>query len=311
METGYSVVTEVPPGYKRDFDYFLFGQAGHLALQGEPWMHVYLLHKKNHKVMAEVAFHPDGDLARSPLRAPFGSFLFSPRILAQTLQEFIVEVERLLTRKGISRVRLTEPPALYRKREGLLQTILLNRGYQIQLAELSSIIRIDRISFEDKIDRGEKGRLRQARKKGLTFRLLKIDKLRLAYQFILACSKERDHSLSMTIEDLQATAAVFRNEFVLSAVYLQEEMVGASVALRVHPQILYNFYSGHLKKYDSLSPIVSLLGGLYGYCEKQQIQLLDLGTSSLKGQLNFSLLNFKLRLGAEPSIKLSFEKELA
>lgn len=260
--------------------------------------------------MAQVAFHPDGEVARSPLRAPFGSFLFSPKIPAQTLHDFVHEAERLLTGKGISLVRLTEPPALYRKREGLLQTILLNRGYQVGLAELSSIIRIDRISFEEKIDRGEKGRLRQARKKGLAFRLLKVDKLRQVYQFILTCSRQRDHSLSMTIEDLEATAAVFRNEFVLSAVYLQEEMIGASIALQVHPQILYNFYSGHLRKHDSLSPVVSLLGGLYGYCEKQNIQLLDLGTSSLQGQLNFSLLNFKLRLGAEPSIKLSFEKKL-
>jgi len=260
--------------------------------------------------MAQVAFHTEGHMARSPLRAPFGSFLFSPRILSQTLQEFVQELERILAAGGVSTLMLTEPPSIYRKREGLLQTILLNQGYRIRLAELSSVIRIDQIEFEDKIDRGEKGRFRQAKKKGLTFRLLKADKLSPIYQFILKCRQQRDQSLSMTFEDLETTANTFRNEFVLSAVYIQEEVVAASISLRVHEQILYNFYLGHLKKYDSLSPVIALIGGLYDYCEKQDIQLLDLGTSSLDGQLNFNLLNFKLRLGAESSIKLSFEKQL-
>jgi hypothetical protein len=44
---------------------------------------------------------------------------------------------------------------------------------------------------------------------------------------------------------------------------------------------------------------------------KGKIQFLDLGTSNIEGELNESLLNFKLNLGAEPSRKLTFTKKIA
>jgi len=310
LETGYGVVTELLPGYKPDFDFFLFGQPRHLMLQSPDWDHFYLLRKTNQKIMAQVALHLSDHIARSPLRAPFGSFLFSEQILPQTLFEFVQQVERLLIKRGISILSIAEPPSLYRRRGDLLHTILLNLGYRVSNAELSSCIRIDRLAFEEKIEVWEMRKLRQAKQKGLAFRQLGIDELPEVYRFIQKCREQRSHSLSMTLAELEATASVYRNEFVVSAAYLNQEMAAASIAIRVHRSILYNFYSGHLKKFDSLSPVVTLLSGLYKYCEKQNIQLLDLGTSSINGQLNFSLLDFKLRLGAEPSIKLSFEKQL-
>ncbi|MBL7847466.1 MAG: hypothetical protein JNL40_08365 [Cyclobacteriaceae bacterium] len=260
--------------------------------------------------MAQVAFHVSDHVARSPLRAPFGSFLFSDRAAPQGLYDFVHQVERQLSKRGVSIVTLTEPPSVYRTKGALLHTILLNQGYRISNAELSSCIRIDRLDFEEKIEAWEKRKIKQAKQKGVVVRILPIDQLALVYQFIQKCREQRSHTLSMTLPELEATARPYQHEFVLSGAFLHKEMVAASIAIRVHPNILYNFYSGHLKKHDSFSPMVMLLGGLYRYCEKQNIQLLDLGTSSLHGQPNFTLLDFKLRLGAEPSIKLSFEKQL-
>jgi hypothetical protein len=54
-----------------------------------------------------------------------------------------------------------------------------------------------------------------------------------------------------------------------------------------------------------------LIEGMYGWCQQQGIKLLDLGTSALDSQPNFSLLDFKLRLGAHPTAKLTFVKDLA
>lgn len=311
METGYSVVTELPSGYKPDFGYFLFAESRHLALQSESWNHFYLLRKSNHKVMAQLALHLGDQIARSPVRAPFGSFSFSGQVQPQVLLDFIQAIERALIEQGIATIRLTEPPSVYRSRAALLHAILLNQGYRVSRAELSSCIRIDRMAFEDKIEKWERRKFKQAKKSGLVFRLLKLDNLREVYDLILKCREQRKQSLSMTFGELETTAHAFRSRFVLSAAYLNREMTAASIAILVDERILYNFYSGHLKKYDSLSPVVTLMGGLYAYCAKQNVQLLDLGTSSVDGQLNFSLLDFKLRLGAEPSIKLSFEKRIA
>jgi hypothetical protein len=310
LESGYSVVNNLPAGYSADYDFFLFGQQRHLALQSPDWIHFYLLRKANQKIMAQVAFHLSDHVARSPLRAPFGSFLFSDHLAPQTLYDFVHQVERQLQKLGISLIALTEPPNNYREAGDLLHTILLNQGYRIASAELSSGIRIDKLTFDEKIETWEKRKLKQAKAKGVTFKLFGFHDLPEVYAFIRKCREQRHHTLSMSFDELEQTAKEFKNDFVFSGAFLNREMIAGSIAIRVHRHILYNFYSGHLKKYDTLSPMVTLLAGLYRYCERQHISLLDLGTSALHGQPNFSLLEFKLRLGAVPSIKMSFEKQL-
>ncbi len=260
--------------------------------------------------MAQVSFHVQHGKAITPVRAPFGSFLFSERLAPVCLFEFIQHCEAHLEKKGVRSIRITEPPLFYRTSGELLHTILMNLNYRIDHAELSSGIKIDSIDFEEKIEAWEKRKLKQAKKKGLQFKTLPRTELENVYNFISKCRKQRGHSLSMTLEELKTTMNIFKDSFFLFGSYFQKELTSASIAIRVHPAILYNFYSGHLKKFDSISPVVLLINGLYKFCESNQIQLLDLGTSSVDGHINFGLLDFKLRLGAVPSMKLTFEKEL-
>jgi hypothetical protein len=57
--------------------------------------------------------------------------------------------------------------------------------------------------------------------------------------------------------------------------------------------------------------MVLLMNHIYKFCRSHQVELLDLGTSAINGQPNFRVLDFKLRLGAAPSMKLSFDKDLS
>jgi len=311
LEKGYSVSNELPPGYSPDFDFHIFSKPEHLALQSAEWLHFYLLRKNNQKVMAQVSFHISDYTARSPFRAPFGSFLFSPRLSPSVLYEFVQRCEKGLRALNVTTVSIVEPPLYYRVSGEMLHTIFINLGYRIALAELSSGIRIDRIRFDEKVEIWERRKLKQAKTKGVLFKMLPSSELDHVYSLILKCKEQRGHSLNMTLSELRATVEAFPGDFLLSGAYLEKELIAASVAIRVHPEILYNFYSGHLKKVDSISPMVTIIAGLYRYCEHQNIKLLDLGTSALHGQPNFSLLEFKLRLGATPSMKLTFEKQLS
>ena len=260
--------------------------------------------------MAQVSFHIEKDKALSPVRAPFGSFLFSERLSPLGLYQFIQHCEDELRKHGVKSIQIVDPPLFYRKSGELLHTILFNLNYRVGHAELSSGIRIDHINFEEKIEMWEKRKLKQSKAKGLQYKSLPLSQLETVYTLILKCRKQKGHNLSMTMEEMQRTVDVFKENFFLFGVFLQKELTAASIAICVHPTILYNFYSGHIKKFDALSPIVLLTKGMYQFCEKQHIQLLDLGTSSLDGQPNFPLLDFKLRLGAVPSAKITFEKHL-
>ncbi len=130
------------------------------------------------------------------------------------------------------------------------------------------------------------------------------------YRFIESCRSERGMDLSLTLDQLVKTVRSCSSDFLLFAVFQDEEMVAAAITIKVNNRILYDFYYGHSKASNHLSPVVFLLDGQYSYCRQNGFQILDLGTSSLNEKTNFSLLNFKTRVGGTSSMKLTFEKEL-
>ncbi len=310
MESGYSVISELPPGYTPDFVAFLFHLSAHLKLQSESWEHFFLAGKSNKKVKAQLSVHVEDGAAISPVKAPFGSIQYSNDISPEGLYEFIGECEERLRRKGVRAIRLVEPPLYYRESGELLHTLFYNRGYRVTNADLSCGLKVDSLNFEEKLSSSLKRRFREARDKGLRFKTIPSSDLELVYRFIDRCGTARGHALSMTLENLQKTVDVFKDRFFLFGAMLEKELVAASVAIQVHPNILYMFYLGHEKKYDAISPVVFLTGGMYKVCETRRIHLLDLGTSASNGQPNFGLLDFKLRMGGTPSMKLTFEKQL-
>jgi hypothetical protein len=139
---------------------------------------------------------------------------------------------------------------------------------------------------------------------------LDVDALESVYEFILACRTERDYRLSIPWDTLYTTVNTFKDRFPLFVVTHQDDLVAASISINIGNGILYNFHSAHPKSYDHLSPVVMLLKGIHRYCVEHNYRLLDLGTSALEGLPNFSLLDFKLGLGAQPTAKLTFKKEL-
>jgi len=308
--TNWSVETEITPVFTRDYDLFLFNEQKHLLLQGGTWITFYLLKKTGHKIMAQVSFHIEKDKAMSPHRAPFGSYLFSKNLSTLNLYYFIQECENRLREKKIKLILLKEPPIFYRTSEDLLQSILFNLGYTVSNAEIGSGINVGDEKFSSKIESWEKRKLKQAKAKGMFFKQLPLSEFENIYQFILKCRIRHGRSLSMTLDQLKPTVETFERSFFLFGTFLQKELTSASIAIKVNDKILYNFYSAHLKKYDSVSPTVLMIDGLYKFCASNNITLLDLGTSAIEGQPNFNLLDFKFRLGAVPSMKLTFEKEL-
>ena len=112
----------------------------------------------------------------------------------------------------------------------------------------------------------------------------------------------------MEWEQLRQTAALFPGRYLSFAVQAGEKMIAAAIAIRVSSGILNLFYIDHDSEFDKLSPPVLLIAALYDYCTMNHIPLLDLGTSSLSGGPNISLLTFKMRMGAQPFVKPTLRK---
>jgi lipid II:glycine glycyltransferase (peptidoglycan interpeptide bridge formation enzyme) len=115
----------------------------------------------------------------------------------------------------------------------------------------------------------------------------------------------------MTFADLNKTVVTFPDRYLLFGIMKEGEIIAATISIQINQNCLYNFFANHDRKYNSLSPLILLIEGIYAYCQENRIGLFDLGTSALQGKPNFNLLDFKMHIGGVPSAKLTFNKTIA
>ena len=310
----YHFTDQVPPAdYREDFKASIFHDERHLKLQDENgWRSFYILNKKHKTRVGVVHVHVKDHVAVSPRKASFGSFALNSKLSAEIIFRFIAFVENSLKATGVTQITYINPPTAYQPdQQQLLQVLLSNSGYNIYTAEVGSVIATTGEPLETKMDDWEARKLRQAREAEFVFTSATVNPVDEIFQFILTCRKEKGHTLSMSQVLLERTVEVFPDQFVFFEVMKGYERAAASIAIRVTDDILYNFYSAHHSRYDAWSPVVMLVDGMYTWCQQQGIRLLDLGTSALNNQPNFSLLDFKFRLGAQATSKFTFTKDLS
>lgn len=290
----------------------MFHTPQHLALQApEGWQTFTLTSEANQHVCVVIHFHLAEQTASSPLRAPFGSFYFFQIPPTPVLQRFVGFIESNLKERNIRKIIIKSPPDLYTPQAfSRIKEVLLSSGYSIGLEEISSIIQVNERAFESGLNRAKKKKLNECSALGLDWSLLPIEYLDQVYQFLHSCRKLKDYTLSMSLPELKSLATVFHDKIVLSVLKDQDVWVAAGVTIRINKRVIYHFYFDHAAAYDHRSPVILLNKKLYEYCRSNEIELLDLGTSTVAGRLKPSLLRFKQEMGAIDASKVTFEKSL-
>jgi hypothetical protein len=302
----------LPSDFQIGFEQAIFNRPDHLLLQSvEGWMNFFILSPKQKKAVASVFFHVADAEAKSPLRNPFGSIEFEDGVPLPLLFDFIQFVEFNLKSRKATRVTIKVPPQKYSHHVSLINIFLINNHYHISQAKVDSAIEVTDERIERILHRSERRRLAKAKKAGLKFMQMPIAQLSKVYAFIEACRRSKGYQLSLTLHDLEKTVEKFPDHYLLFGVFDDAELVAAAISIRVKQDVLYEFYHDHDATFNHLSPVVLLIEGVYRYCQDNSITLLDLGTSAADDVPNYGLLNFKFKLGAKPTPKLTFEKILS
>jgi hypothetical protein len=301
----------IPDGFKVEYEVPLFNLPEHRALQSKgQWISYSIIKRKKKVALASIHFHLADSTASSPYRSPFGSVDASSEIDPSILFNFLQFIDSDLLKSGIKKIVIKNPPTLYNPtHQTLLQVFLSNLNYQVITAEPGAILIVDK-SREELTSQWEKRKVRQAQEQELKLKHESVDQLKTLYDFIHDCRVQKNYPSSMTFDEIQRTVNTFPERFLLTSIHKQNELVAASICVRCNSHVLYHFYSDHTTSGKSTNPTVYLIRSLYDYCVEHGIALFDLGTSSLDGTPNFGLLNFKLRLGATPTTKFTFQKVL-
>ena len=280
-----------------------------LLFTRDGWFSFYILDPQTMSVHGHVHFHVHDQLAVTPLRAPFGSVETSPAVSAETLAHFLRFAESRLLQAGVLKIVIKNPPDVYHPVTArILHALLFNAGYTIASAETTSVIVVSSALFSDVVHRRKRRKLKQSGSLPFVFAQLDTNSLPDVYDFISVCRISKKYRLSITLDDLRRTADEFPEEYHIFGVYYSGQLVAASIAIQVNDKVLYHFISDHIRKIGSFSPALVLMEGIYNFCIRRKLQILDLGTSAPDAVPNARLLNFKKELGAKVSDKFTFMK---
>lgn len=292
---------------------FFFNEHPHLQQQnGGDFYLLSALNRQTQQAEARCAFFLTDIDAVSPLAAPFGSIELAEKLPASILSAFINAFIESLRQLGSKKIRIVNYPNCYALPQAeRLASALDDHNFELVEAHQNSFLSVDQANRNHHLIPAERRRLHKCWKAGFQFMHWKAPNLTEVIDFIRETHQRKGYRLTIQSNRLTDLMVEFPDRFAVFLVRDNRRLAAITVAVRVRDDILYNFLPASDPTYDTYSPMVMLINGLYDYCQQQKIHLLDLGVSlDANRQPKQSLLRFKRNLGAQESLKCTFEKVL-
>lgn len=303
----------MPYGYAFNFDNYLFNKIKHINTQStKERADYFIVNNVKKRIEGKIHFLLSENIAYSPYKSLFGSFEFSRTVHPNLLLDFWTFIEKDLIFRDINKVKITNFAGCYAdKKAKLIVNTFDVSGFSIALKAVNHHIVVEEKPLESQLHSMEKRRLKKCIDNGFSFAEEPISNAAEIFNYIQTCRNEQGLEVSITKDKLLEYLRLFPQNYPLFSVRRNGKLAAVTIAIKVHRKVLYYFLPASLREFKSFSPSVLLLVGLYNYCQRHQMELLDLGISTEKdGKDQNSLIDFKERMGGIKSYKYFFEKEL-
>lgn len=248
----------------------------------------------NNELIARLVYD---EITKTSLpRSPFGGIYF----LTNNKKNISIVYELIL---DLRLIKIVFPPDVY----GFSGKYTSLNGYK-EINDYTVYLPLND-NYYSKLEASERTRFNKCKKAGFLNKKLDSEDLPKVYNLILEAKESKGYRGTMSLFDLSEMFVLFPNDFQIFGCYNNEELIAGVVNIRVSNKIFYNFYVGDSLSYRNFSPLVFLFQEVYDYAKDQGGLILDLGLSSVDGQLNNGLHKFKLKLGGKVSFKKTFIKE--
>ena len=216
-------------------------------------------------------------------------------MIQSLLEEFISLVIHALT-KDLFKIKIKLQPISHN--EALSSNcfnIFSRLKFSIASSDLNYSLRVDDEEFLNKISYGNQKKLKQCLRDGFFVSKLGIDRFKEAYEVIRSNRESKGYPMTMDQSDFLKMVKVFPDDIHCFAVFNSNDlsMIASSICISINSDILYVFYWGDLPSSDSYSPITLLSSYIYDFAKENSYKIIDVGTSTINGEPNYGLINFK------------------
>jgi hypothetical protein len=263
-------------------------------------------------VFATLAFYLRGNGAYvSPLKGTFGGISVHQKVEFKVLEGFIQQSVAYLLLKGAKSLSIKLAPSSHGPEVfSVTCNVLLRLGFLVESKELNYDLRVNERSYLERIDYGNVKRIKKCLREGFHAFELETSRFEEASEVIALNRLRRGYPISMTYDQIQEMVLTFPGRIVcfgIASDATKKKLVASSVCILINSKILYVFYWGDIAEMETLSPVAMLASHIYEYMQKNDYEMLDVGTSTINGEPVYGLVNFKRSLGFSESLKLTLE----
>lgn len=252
--------------------------------------------------IAQIFFCIKGGVAISGHQATFGSFDLSEELRQEELIFFIEAIIKLFRKRGVNRIEIRNHPTYFISSKQIEEALFVT-GFKLQLLEINQQIEVNAHPFLSLIKRNVRKKVKQSIDSGFTFKIEPNANISEIYNLVVDTRNRKAYGVSMTLIDLKSAIHSCSDNYILFTLRDGDKLIAASVSIIINSSVVYNFYHADNFEYRSKSPLSLLVMHIYEFSQQNKFSVLDLGISSINGELNKGLFTFKKNLGARTSDK--------
>lgn len=253
-----------------------------------------------------IAFHLEGQEAKSLARASFGGFLWHGPITAIMLDA----MHKQLKDRGISQIRVTTPPEAYAWAITQHNRSLLQAGYQPLSVEVNYHIPVDKRPFSAHLNSANRWKMNKATRQGYQVAINPNPELELIYMICKQTRERKGYPWHMPFAQFEALFRSFPQRYQSWECWHNGALVAVSLVLLINNKIAYTLFNGDAEAHRALSPLLLVHKAIYEWAQSHHYAILDLGIATDGGRFNHTLAQFKRHLGGVESLKYQLQKVL-
>ncbi len=288
----------------------LYNDYNYLSVWPGKFFSFYLINKSKDEVNGLLQVRIDHHNAWSPYKAPFSSFYFSRNTVLPAMIAFIDFCIQQLRELGVNKIYLKHYPDFYTSHspDKIISAIFFS-GFQINTTDINHHLVLDQ-PFESLIDPMQKRRLNKCIRLAFKYNLAPNNETESVFRKIQMFRSQKKIPVNIDMKEIKELVKRFPDDYQAVTVTDNDQVIAASLTVKVNEQVIYQFLPASDPAYNSSSPMVFLIKGLYTHALSGGFKYIDMGVSSLNGKPQSDLIRFKERLGCKTGMKFSFIKSL-
>ncbi|WP_420581982.1 GNAT family N-acetyltransferase [Reichenbachiella sp.] len=262
---------------------------------------------KDSECKINITFSVEDDLAISLPKAPYSGFSIENSPSQNTINKIVAELRKKLLEKGVKKAIIRQRPVfqpnpVYQ----LLHDALILHEFEYT-QEINQFVSLDQ-ELERKLHIMQLRKIKKCQHAELTFQKEPSDRVEEVHAFLAKCRIQQGLNINIDNHALEELFLQLPLNYECYTIRNKEnEIMASTILVIVNSQVVYNYLPGFDRNFKSLSPLSFLLYQLYELLRNRNFQIFDLGISSIQGNIQKGLFEYKKRMGAQCSDRFIYE----